>query len=74
MEVLAELITIGVFIYTWMHFLEKYNQLPERVDVNFDIDSSYDTINKAYFALLLLGDTVFYLLMSVLQLLTHKFK
>jgi len=49
-----------------MHFLEKYNKLPDRVDVNFDIDSSYDTINKAYFALLLLGDTVFYLLMSVL--------
>lgn len=58
--------TLAIFIYTWFHFIDEYEKQPSRVSVNFDIDSSFDTINKEYFALLLLGDTIFYLLMSIL--------
>ncbi|CAD8098408.1 unnamed protein product [Paramecium primaurelia] len=73
-EIFIDLCTLTLFIYTFYEFVSEYDKLPQTVDVDFGFDSSFEQIDKEYLALILLGDTVFLVLLSILQCFTHKFK
>ncbi|CAD8076525.1 unnamed protein product [Paramecium primaurelia] len=73
-EIFIELCTITLFIYTYYEFFTQYELLPSTIDIDFGSRSSFEQVNKQYLIIILIGATFLLILISSLQMFTHKFK
>ncbi|CAD8112507.1 unnamed protein product [Paramecium sonneborni] len=73
-EIFIELCTLILFIYTCYEFFFEYQKLPSTIDIDFGSRSSFKQVNKQYLIIILVGAILLQILISSLQLFTHKFK